>query len=143
MSKLHRFIIAFSALALALQAGMAMSETARKKSATAKNAVGMLQNGYTASDTSARPQLIEPNEYALVKVVGTSGGGTGGTQDPEAAADENTSNGGTGGTQESEAAADENTSNGGTGGTEESEAAADENTSNGGTGGTVTPESAS
>ena len=82
MSKLNPVIMASSALVLALQVGPAMSETAKKKAATAKNAVSTLQNGYTGSDTSARPQGVSPSDYAVIKVDAVGGSPSGGTSNP-------------------------------------------------------------
>lgn len=90
MLKFSRVIVASSALLLALQTAPALSESAKKKQATAKSAVITLQNGNTPGDNSLKPQGVDPSSNLVVTPqngstitgVGDSGGdpskGTGG-----------------------------------------------------------------
>lgn len=91
MLKFSRVIIASSALFLALQTAPALSESAKKKTATAKSAVKTLQNGNTTGDNSLNPQGVDPSSNLVVtpkngstitgvgESGGTAGGGSGGT----------------------------------------------------------------
>ena len=84
-----RSFIVSSIFILAFHAGTASSESAPKKSSPAKSAVKTLQNSNTSSDTSLRPQGVDPalvvtpqNDSTPTGVGsngGSGGGGTGGT----------------------------------------------------------------
>lgn len=134
MLKFSRVIVASSALLLALQTAPALSESAKKKTVTAKSAVKTLQNGNTTGDNSLNPQGVDPSSNLVVTPkngstitgVGDPGGdqskGTGGTDTTGQAGTGNTggsTGGGSGGTNpsgQSGSGTSGGTSGGGSGG---------------------------